>query len=707
MSYDPHDITISVQALDGAWEVLGTERYRGIVPENVNLTWNDWGPDVCSFVLRRDPGAIHPDLSTWTPIEVMVAGVLTWDGRLKETPTTEGDDPTISVQAEGWQYHLDDDVYSWIYVHSSLTDFVDARSIPTASLNSHPQAFNVTVGDGAIVLGLQKDTSVASGVGGGATLDLGPGNMCNTLTVDLASSFNTAQFTFYAIGHDLADWTNANAGRQDWITGLAMNDASFVSAGNVVTQTTITLGQAKRYCTFLFYNGGVAVPVLGADYWFRIAGARLYAASNYYSVGQSTLKAGLVIKDALARAAPFLATDLTQISAGTFSIPEFAMSGSHSPREVINAANAYENFEVKVLVGRRLYFAPRVIAPKYEIGGWSGADFQDASANSGDEIYNHVVVQGTGPDGTPLAVDRYETGALYTTGYTQLINPTADVNNLNWTVTVGTFTRDATVFDTGPASFRLTANVNGQISITSDTAPHPLKVGKRYRLSMRIRSTANLGAGPLTTTGAVFVGIIDPAANFIAGTSSTRLPSAFTVGSFITVNIDWTQAYDLPGGFQLNVVVTAAASVDIIYLDSIQFGRVVGTLPGRRDFQRTKILPVSTSITTTSGNRIGDLYLAAHKTTPFKGGFQAVGTGGVRRVLGGGSVHPAHLNTGELVRCAHRIDPDTGGWGRDGTIAAINYNHDALTSSVSLDENRAGLETLLGRLAVVQGQRRA
>jgi hypothetical protein len=56
------------------------------------------------------------------------------------------------------------------------------------------------------------------------------------------------------------------------------------------------------------------------------------------------------------------------------------------------------------------------------------------------------------------------------------------------------------------------------------------------------------------------------------------------------------------------------------------------------------------------------------------------------------------------VRCAHRTDPDTGAWSRDGTIASIQYDHDSLTSTVSLDENRSGFDALLARLAVVVGQ---
>jgi hypothetical protein len=184
------------------------------------------------------------------------------------------------------------------------------------------------------------------------------------------------------------------------------------------------------------------------------------------------------------------------------------------------------------------------------------------------------------------------------------------------------------------------------------------------------------------------------------------------VGSFGPVTLIWTPSQNWPGssvtvrvgGTNVLYNNTAQTPVSPIYIDSISLFVAVPTLIDRRGFVRTKILSVGGALTLTSGNRIGDLYLAAHRTVPFKGGFRVVGQGGVRRVVGGASVHPAHLQGGQLVRCSHRIDPDTGAWGREGTIASIQYDHDSLTSTVSLDENREGFEALLSRLAVVQGQ---
>jgi hypothetical protein len=672
---DPHDLTIRALTLDGQWETLGADRYNGVVPENVSFSFNEFGPDICSFTLRRDASGIHPDLTTWTPIEVEVAGVVAWDGRLKETPTSDGDDPSISVQAEGWQYHLDDDVYAFSYAHTRL-DFVDVRSLPSAVLSTTTQSYNVVAGDGQLEIAIPNGSTTGANTGGAAVIDLGPRCSAITVSIDVASSFNAAGPLLYVIGSDMPWWNDTS--RADYVSGLSMTDASFVAADHIQT-ITASIAVPRRYITVMMFvvGGGAA----GADHWFRVTGLRAFGSTSYQTAGVSTLKADTVIKHAVATAAPLLSTDISNVAAGTFSIPEFALDGLHSPREVLNAVNAYENYELKMLVGRRLYFQPRQTVPTYEIGEWSGADFTDASANSGDEIVNRVIVEGTGPDDASLSVERWSQGPTLS-GVAQPTNPSATVNTSGWTVTVGTIVRSTAQFFSSPASFAYSV---GPGATMTTVISQPLVSGTRYRVSMQ-------GLGTSIAGGYFEMGIIVGGVEIFTATGTT-LQNVWT-----EVFGDFMSSVTAPS-FTLRVMLFYTSS----FVDDITFQRQTGTLVDRRGFVRTKVLPVNSSLTITTGNRIADLYLAAHRTVPFKGGFQAVGQGGVRLVLGGATVHPAHLQVGALVRCSHRIDPDTGGWSRDGRVATVSYNHDALTSSVSLDENRAGLETLLSRLSVVVG----
>jgi hypothetical protein len=168
------DAVVRLQALDGQWETAGVDRLRGIVPEDISLSANGWGPDTASFTLRRDPGAVHPDLTAFTPCEVEIAGEVVWSGRVRETPTKDGQDPQISVQGQGWQYHLDDDVYERFYVHTRLSDWKDVRTFPDAPLANFGTAGQVQSEGRAVTFGWANGAILAAGARVGVTLDLGP-----------------------------------------------------------------------------------------------------------------------------------------------------------------------------------------------------------------------------------------------------------------------------------------------------------------------------------------------------------------------------------------------------------------------------------------------------------------------------------------------------------------------------------------------------
>jgi hypothetical protein len=687
---DPHEMTIRVQTLGGQWETLGADRYLGYYPEGLTFNFNVWGPDTCTFSVKRDPGTIHPDLTTWTPIEIEISGRVVWDGRIKETPTTGGDDPNISVSCEGWQYHLDDDVYAPMYVHSTLTDAVDERSTNLVDLNVMRQVFNVQVAEGNTVIGAANADVLTTGTGGAVVFDLGYGAAANRISIDVASSFNTATFALYVMGTDTINWEVASSGREDFISGQVGNAAPFTVAGTPVT-ITASVANAHRYITVMGYY--TATGALGADIYFKITGLRIYASSTYESGGQSVLKANQVVSNALSKTV-FL-TDTSRVSAGTFSLPEFALGGMHTPREVIEGANAYENYETRVLVGRKVLFAPRSVSPSYEIGEWSGADFQDISAGSGDDIVNRVLVQGSNVDGTALTMERATAGppSKAATEVT-VANPGFEVNTTGWTPTAGTITRDATIFQTGVASGRSTSAAGGGLAGAFVTSTG-LVPGRAYTLSIGARkAVANINNFIITLSfDGLFVG------SRYDLPSLTYADASLPVGAFTTLTMPFTApSTSVTAQFLYTSIFN---STDIMYLDNLQFTRSAATLVDRRDFRKTKILSISSMVTTTSASRLGDLYLAAHRTTPYRGSFKAVGQDGVRTVRGGATVHPAFIEPGNLVRCAHRIDPDTGAWGRDGTIVSVAYDHDSLTATVSLDENREGFEALLSRLSVV------
>jgi hypothetical protein len=130
-----------------------------------------------------------------------------------------------------------------------------------------------------------------------------------------------------------------------------------------------------------------------------------------------------------------------------------------------------------------------------------------------------------------------------------------------------------------------------------------------------------------------------------------------------------------------------------------------GTLVDRRGYTRSVTVPISAAMTQAVADRIGDLFLTEHRTAPFSGTLVVTGNG-ARRVLGGGSIPPSEflLYSGEKIRFAHRVDPDTGAWCRDGRIAAVTYRHDSRQVEIQIDDQRKRLETVLARYGVLVDQ---
>jgi hypothetical protein len=199
---------------------------------------------------------------------------------------------------------------------------------------------------------------------------------------------------------------------------------------------------------------------------------------------------------------------------------------------------------------------------------------------------------------------------------------------------------------------------------------------------------------PFETT----VAVLDSAGTTTFGSRS------FTdnTGGYVECLLEWTQPSDATA---YRIQVTAHPASGGENFDTITVGRMRSTVIDRRAFRRTKILPVQSALTQAGAEQIGDTYLLNHKTTPLKGSLSVTGQGGVRRVLGGAAVHPAHLlkNTTEFIRFSHRIDPDTGNHGREGRIASVSYTHTGEKASVQIDNDRQNFEALLARLGALTG----
>lgn len=399
---------VKVRTVDGAWTTLGTDDMRGIVPEGLTLTANESGPDTASFGLRRDPSHQWPDLVAFNQVEIDVAGRPVWGGRIWEAPLSSGEAELIGVQCRGWPYHLDDDLLNKFYVHTDLTAWRPQRSFPTADLTSFTAGGEPTSGDGMSIIGWRNTSIVGNAMGSGITLDLGPGRTAKRIVVTWGALNGNGAFQLYARAHSA----------ENPLTG-STSDAISVGHETLATlpSTTTSAGTFStgyRYVSLFIYRDDAAAPgAVTADHIVGISAVQVFAATAYESGNASILKADQVIKDVLASGAlPLLDSSTANIAAGTFSIPDLAPDGYQTPRALIAAANAYEGNLVGVDLHRKLFSRERSTTPDLEVGSWPGSSFRDSSTNSAEALYNRVIVQGTGPDGSPIAEERTATSSL-------------------------------------------------------------------------------------------------------------------------------------------------------------------------------------------------------------------------------------------------------------------------------------------------------
>jgi hypothetical protein len=669
--------TIRLLSLDGVWETVGADRCRGVRHEGLTASANRMGSDTCRFTLKRQPGGVFPDLTAFTPIEIINPfGTLVWTGRIKETPSSDGDEFSIGVEGQGWQYHLDDDVYERTYVHARLSDWKDYRSSLDADLTHFTTVGRVESGDGAIVLGYPEGGGVVQAVTRcGVYLDLGPDSTAKRVVTEFENVATAGgAWTLFCKGADTAAELNSGLGETLWT-----RDPSFGSATDA-----FTFAAQYRFILIGMLRADVSTT-LAADQTVRIRSAKVFRDPAYESGNASVLRAHHVIKDALPFA-PLLSQDTSLIQDTSFNIPDMAATDDRKPREMMDAVNVLHNYKLKVREDLRLEFGPLPTVPKFRVGAWSGADFKDASKNSGDEIFNRDLVKGTGADGGPLKISRLAPRDALAAA--QPTNPGFEIDTSDWSVAAGTLTRDTTVFASGVASGRVTSNVAGSFRLNPNQLVAAARPGRHYEMRVRLRRTSAVSEIRVRTEGADV--LLSASEVSTSGFTEIAIPFvALTTGPTLTVSQGRAPA---------------TPSTTVLYIDEVQLWEG-STLVDRRGFTRTHVDAMSQALVTDVGQQIADTFLATHRRTPLKGDITAKGRGGVRRWLGDASVPPSELliHTGEIVHLANQVDPDTGALGRDAPMDSVTWGEDEDTASVTLDAQRDNLAALVARYALVGG----
>ncbi len=389
----------------------------------------------------------------------------------------------------------------------------------------------------------------------------------------------------------------------------------------------------------------------------------------------------------------------------SFWIPEYGMPTAATPREVIEGANSFHDYIWKINHEPALELYPRPTNGEFEVGRWSGAEFEEASANAGEEIYNMVRVEATDPQGRPLVVER---GGLQDSDNVLVNAGTFGAGIGSWTVFDPT--KSAIAQATPPTPSPAGQTYAGRVSVTA--GPHSptainnsftgtFKPGRLYRARAymyRTTHTADIGEFYVTNT--------------IGGETETitkpipygGLWAGAGAGFWFPIYVDFS--FDAIGTVALNIMqITDGTNNIIFWIDDIKIQELPESLPTSYGFIRSKSVTVNATSTQAALEKIGDTWLEGRTSTPFHGSLTHTIPAGIRRTRTGAHMHPADMlnHTGEKILFAHRSDPDTGDWGRHGAISTVSYDDNTGVSTISIDSTRASFEALLSRYAAVVG----
>ena len=691
---------VHIQRLDGSWDVLGQSVARGITPEDPELQVDEHGPKTATFTLRRQPGAFWPDVRKYARVLIEVAGLEVWGGRVADTPVRNDGDTVMSVQCEGAQAHLDDDVYERKYVVTDLGAWVDRRSHLTTTLGTGACcAAGQVSNDGGLTLMFAKDYAITLYDEVGVMLDMGPGQTAEKLVMSGTTSNNVSSGT-------PGVWVKVYAGDDPSGAGASTiyGPASLPTMG--ATFTDVTADPAgKRYLFLTLQCAGAGT--MPADAWVKFTSLQVFAADAYESGNVSVLTLETIAGDALDRATVLLDADRSQIEtpADVFYLPEFAFTEPRTPRQAIEAGNAFQDMQYGVDHRWRPFLRDRVAlsAAQVEIGAWSGSQSEDQG--DGDDIYSRCIVKATGPDGGDIRAARTQ---VQQPGVTReaitspsIVNPGFETNTTGWTAASSTITRSTSSPLSGSASGRWDETGASDALQQYDALVYGISAAG---FSGTFRAGVTYGLEVILAASAGTLGL-----DFSFGPSGKYATVPITVTTTpTTFLVTWTPTEDTAGSSVfagLQVAWTVAGS-GYVKVDGLALSAAQPTIVERAGFQRTKVIDASFKLTASAAQRIADVYLQGHKTSPFKGRRTLTGPRAVRNSLTGQyeGLERLLLRYGQPLMDTSATDPDTGLPGRAGRIASVSYRPATDTAVVELDNSRANFEALLERIGLVVGQ---
>jgi len=683
--------SITLQPRDGGYVELGTQidGGAGIVADSLTFGAHisEYGPLDASFRLKMHPLWPRNIIERATPIVVKRSGAgNVWSGRIVEAPSTYAEDAEVVVGCHGWGQHLKDDCRDKLYVCADLTRWRPTRSYDVA-YSTWPGAFNVEAGNGIASIDAIREVPISSSHKGGITFDAGDDNTVKRIVV-----------TYRGGGH--ADFALKCAAED---TPGALTDEYTLDAAAIATSDTTaaqTLTTARRYVTVYLANtsGGTSTPA-DSTASVKLLDILVFTDTAYESGNASALVASTVIGDTLDALCPLVSADRSKITTTEFLLPQFpAQQGWAYANQSIDEANLSHGYVARLTPDPVpvFEFHPVPTEPLFIVGAGEYTMVQPAAEDLRG-VFSRVVAPYTDAAG----VSSYEPAlTTMTDAASQFTNPRFDTNTVGWDDVPGSITRDTAVYDTAPASARVTLGGGASVlEVTSSIYAPTLIPGRRYTLALRLQRASTMTLMSITLPGAVE----SSHKHYPRPTGSTidALPyvNAQSLGVWFTYYLEFIAASptDL-GSFRISS--TGAGGPDVYYIDGITLLDSSANVVTRRGFRRTALKPMQGATTAAAAALLAQLELDEAQYPPFKG---TIGITGRVRVRGGDTVHVSELvrHVGDVLLIDNMNDPNTGNLGRTGNIQSVRYVEATDTAAVEIDGALSYLRNLYNRLALL------
>jgi hypothetical protein len=406
-----------------------TARWGGDeVPENVpdGLSFSTTMPggfESANCSLPRKPGVAYADLTPFANWRIQGAGgECAWEGQLRDTPRSSGNDRAVTPRGAGYQAHLDDDKSArMIYVDqdfgswgSSSTqrrlDLLSSGLVPTDATTNPDE----TTGEPSLETSVQGPWAAANPPVSEGVYD--------AKGIPIASVYYAWKKSSTLDNTDVNYTWRLQASAADTFTS---SDATAnLRAAGPGTGTLTTTGGDKTFVTAHLFYGAVAKTTDGNKYciyWTKLA---VYGDHGLTKRGDAsaTEAQGLYASDVIAHAlrtwAPLIT--FTEGSTGTltptsFVIPQLEFRDPTTVSQIISGANRFHLRDWAIWEGQRagqptFYYHDRGARGKAWRARIRPAELEE-TGQSADRVWNGILVRFNDVSGESRTVGPTGSGA--------------------------------------------------------------------------------------------------------------------------------------------------------------------------------------------------------------------------------------------------------------------------------------------------------